>query len=87
MKEGEEASEEGGSNSDSSDPAGNGLDEMTEQIHSELDSVSQVLTSMSDDDSAPKADAQTGPAIQSIVQTLVGCTEKYLGDSVKFEPN
>ena len=34
------------------------------------------------------ANSHTAPthAIQSIMQTLVGCTEKYLNDTIKYEP-
>jgi hypothetical protein len=56
-------------------------------IQHELDSVNQVLTSMSDEDDNQHESHSSAPAIQSIVQTLVGCTEKYLGDEIKYEPN
>lgn len=56
--------------------------------HTELDSVNQVITSLSDEENAVQpTETHEAPAIQSIVQTLVGCTEKYLGDSVKYEVN
>ena len=56
--------------------------------HTELDSVNQVITSLSDEETAAQpTQTHEAPAIQSIVQTLVGCTEKYLGDSVKYEVN
>jgi len=83
---------EDATNSDSSGDQSHGISHaISTQMHSELDSVNHVITSLSDQDTPRNPETTSGPEIQSIVQTLRGCTEKYLGapisDAIKYEPN